>query len=319
MDISLIIPVYNEKESLPILQDKLGAAMGDIGLTWEIIYIDDGSTDGSTQVLQKLQAQADNITLALMRRNRGKSQALHSGFALAQGEIMITLDSDLQDEPAEIKNLVAKLNAGYDVVVGWKKERNDPITKTLPSWIANRTTRWVTGLSLHDMNSGLKGIRADVVKQINIYGDLHRYIPILAYYEGFRVTEIPVVHHPRQFGYSKFGTGRLLRGGLDLLTVVFLNNYRYRPAHLFGGVGGFLAALGFLINFYLSIEWLRGVRPIGDRPLLTLGVLLMVIGVQLLTTGLLAELLVSHIQSREDPLRPVRKVIRPQKAPANGE
>lgn len=310
MDISLIIPVYNEKESLPILRDKIATAMHGLGMTWEIIYIDDGSTDGSTQVLHDLQTQADNITLALMRRNRGKSQALHSGFALAQGDIMITMDSDLQDEPNEIKNLITKLNEGYDVVVGWKKERNDPITKTIPSWIANRTTRLVTGLHLHDMNSGLKGIRADVVKQINIYGDLHRYIPIIAYYEGFRVTEIAVVHHPRQFGYSKFGAGRLIRGGLDLLTVVFLNNYRYRPSHLFGGIGGVLFSLGFIVNFYLSIEWLRGVRPIGDRPLLTLGVLLMVIGVQLLTTGLLAELLVSHIQSREDPLRPLHKIIR---------
>lgn len=319
MDISLIIPVYNEKESLPILQDKIVAAMTELGLVWEIIYIDDGSTDGSTQVLEELQTQADNITLALMRRNRGKSQALHSGFALAQGDVMITLDSDLQDEPQEIKNLVAKLNEGFDVVVGWKKERNDPITKTLPSWIANRTTRLFTGLHLHDMNSGLKGIRADVVKQINIYGDLHRYIPILAYYEGFRVTEIPVIHHPRQYGHSKFGAGRLLRGGLDLITVIFLNTYRYRPAHLFGGVGGLLAMLGFIINFYLSIEWLRGVRPIGDRPLLTLGVLLMVVGVQLLTTGLLAELLVSHIQSNEDPLRPVHKVIRAGTPPENGE
>ncbi|MCI0713214.1 MAG: glycosyltransferase family 2 protein [Chloroflexi bacterium] len=311
MDISLIVPVYNEKESLPLLQDKIRAAMDALGLTWELLYIDDGSTDGSTQVLRDLQAQADNITLAIMRRNRGKSQALHTGFALAQGAIVITMDSDLQDEPEEIKNLLARLNEGYDVVVGWKKERRDPITKRLPSWVANRATRLATGLHLHDMNSGLKAIRADVVQQINIYGDLHRYIPIIAYYEGFKVTEIAVVHHPRQFGRSKFGTGRLLRGGLDLLTVVFLNNYRYRPSHLFGAVGGVLFSLGFFINLYLTVEWFRGVRPIGDRPLLTLGVLLMVIGVQLITTGLLAELLVSYIQTREDPLSPVRQIIRP--------
>lgn len=311
MDISLIVPVYNEKESLPLLQDKINTAMTALGLSWELIYIDDGSTDGSTQVLRDLQTQADNITLAVMRRNRGKSQALYTGFALAQGEIILTMDSDLQDEPEEIKNLLARLNEGYDVAVGWKKERHDPITKRFPSWIANRATRLATGVHLHDMNSGLKAIRADVVHQIHVYGDLHRYIPIIAYYEGFKVTEIPVVHHPRQFGHSKFGVGRLIRGGLDLLTVVFLNNYRYRPSHLFGAVGGVLFSLGFLINLYLTIEWFRGVRPIGDRPLLTLGVLLMVIGVQLITTGLLAELLVSYIQSREDPLSPVRQIFRP--------
>lgn len=318
MDISLIIPVYNEVESLPILQDKLQAAMTAIGRAWEIIYIDDGSTDGSSQVLEDLQQLRDNITVAFMRRNRGKSQALHSGFALAQGQILITLDSDLQDEPNEIQNLLAKLDEGFDVVVGWKKERNDPLSKTIPSYIANRTTRMMTGLHLHDMNSGLKAMRAEVVEQINIYGDLHRYIPILAYYEGFRVTEIPVIHHPRQYGYSKFGAGRLIRGGLDLLTVVFLNTFRYRPSHLFGLIGSILLSLGFITNFYLSIEWFRGVRPIGDRPLLILGVLLMVIGMQLLTTGLLAELLVSFIQSREDALRPVRKVIRPTTSANDG-
>jgi len=160
------------------------------------------------------------------------------------------------------------------------------------------------------MNSGLKAFRADVVRQVAIYGDLHRYLPIIAHYDGFRVTEIPVVHHKRQFGKSKYGPGRLLRGGLDLMTVVFLNTYRYRPLHLFGGFGGILLALGFFINFYLTVEWFRGVRPIGDRPLLILGVLLMVIGLQLLTTGLLAELMVSYNQRREDPLRTARSILR---------
>jgi glycosyltransferase involved in cell wall biosynthesis len=308
VDISVVVPVYNEHDSLHTLNEQILSVLQDLGLTWEIIYIDDGSTDGSTEILETLYHENEHTTLAILRRNRGKSQALSIGFRLAAGRIIITMDSDLQDDPYEIPNLLAKVNEGYDVVVGWKKDRHDPISKTLPSRIANGATRMATGLHLHDMNSGLKAITASCVNEINIYGDLHRYLPIIAHFEGFRVTEIPVVHHPRLYGKSKFGAGRLLRGGLDLLTVVFLNNFRYRPLHLFGGLGSFLLALGFLINFYLTIEWFKGVRPIGDRPLLILGVLLMVVGVQLLTTGLLAELLVAYIRTREDPLRTVYRI-----------
>jgi glycosyltransferase involved in cell wall biosynthesis len=310
MDLSLVIPVYNERDSLEPLHQKITDVVETLDLEWEIIYVDDGSTDGSTQLLRDLHARDSHVTVIIQRRNLGKSLALEAGFELSQGTTVITMDSDLQDEPAEIPNLLKKLDEGFDVVVGWKKMRHDPISKTLPSSIANGVTRRVTGLHLHDMNSGLKAFRADVVRQVAIYGDLHRYLPIIAHYDGFRVTEIPVVHHKRQFGKSKYGPGRLLRGGLDLMTVVFLNTYRYRPLHLFGGFGGILLALGFFINFYLTVEWFRGVRPIGDRPLLILGVLLMVIGLQLLTTGLLAELMVSYNQRREDPLRTARSILR---------
>ena len=310
MDISLVIPVYNEVESLEPLLEKIQHEMNSLGKQWEIIFIDDGSTDGSTALMQELSAQNDNVVVAIQRRNFGKSLALEVGFELAQGEFVITMDADLQDEPAEIPRLLAKLDEGYDLCVGWKKDRQDPLSKTIPSYIANRTTRAVTGVQLHDMNSGLKGMRAEVGKTIRIYGDLHRYIPAIAHYSGFRVTEIPVVHHERQFGKSKYGPGRLLRGGFDLMTVVFVANYRYRPLHLFGGIGAGLTGLGVLINIYMTIQWFIGDRPIGDRPLLILGVLLMIVGIQLLTIGLMAELLVSSIQQRTDPMDTVRKVVR---------
>lgn len=310
MDISLVIPVYNEVESLHPLLDKIRQEMEKLGRPWEVIFIDDGSSDGSTKLLQDLSAEHENIVVAIQRRNFGKSLALEVGFELAKGEYVITMDADLQDEPAEIPRLLVKLEEGYDLCVGWKKDRQDPLSKTIPSYIANRTTRMVTGVQLHDMNSGLKAMRAEVGRTIRIYGDLHRYIPIIAHYAGFSVTEIPVVHHERQFGRSKYGPGRLLRGGFDLMTVVFVANYRYRPLHLFGGIGAGLTALGVLINIYMTIQWFIGDRPIGDRPLLILGVLLMIVGIQLLTIGLLAELLVSSIQQRADPLDNVRSVIR---------
>lgn len=303
VDLSLVIPVYNEHESLPILHDKITSVLERLQLRWEVVYVDDGSTDGSTAILHDLQNRDPHVVVAVQRRNFGKSLGLAVGFALARAPIIITMDADLQDEPEEIPKLLAKLDEGFDVVVGWKKERHDPLSKTIPSRIANSATRWATGLHLHDMNSGLKAIRAQCVNQIRMYGDLHRYLPILANYEGFRVTEIPVVHHKRKFGKSKYGVGRLLRGGFDLITVVFLNSFRYRPLHLFGGVGSLLLFLGFLINLMLTIQWFQGVRPIGDRPALILGVLLMLIGVQLVTMGLIAELMVAHVQRDANPLR----------------
>lgn len=310
MDLSLVIPVYNEVESLPPLVEKIRAALQPYPYSWEIIFIDDGSSDGSTQVMLELMANDDRLVVAIQRRNFGKSLALEVGFSLAGGHTVVTMDADLQDEPNEIPNLLAKLDEGFDLVVGWKKERNDPLSKTIPSAIANGTTRLLTGVQLHDMNSGLKAMRAEVGQTISIYGDLHRYIPIIAHYAGFRVTEIPVIHHERQFGRSKYGPGRLLRGGFDLLTVIFVATYGYRPLHLFGGLGAGLTGMGLLLNIWLTIEWFTGDRPIGDRPLLILAVLLMIVGIQLLTMGLVAELLVSSVQQRADPLRTVRKVAR---------
>ncbi len=313
-ELSVIIPVYNEKESLPVLYDRLLAVLDDLGMRWEIVFVDDGSRDGSSQVLKDLQQQDDRLVVVAQRRNFGKSLALAAGFEVAQGEILITMDADLQDEPAEIPTLLAKLNEGYDVVTGWKKHRQDPLSKRIPSRIANRTTALMTGLNLNDMNSGFKVYRRDCIQRITLYGDLHRYVPVLAHYAGFRVTEVPVVHHKRQFGKSKYGMGRLLRGGLDLMTVLFLNQYGRRPLHLFGSTGGLMLLAGFVINLWLTMEWIGGARNLSNRPLLILGVLLMLMGIQLLTMGLLAELLVSFIQRSEHPLNTVAHIYRAEQS-----
>lgn len=301
-DLSLVIPVYNERDSLIELQGKILDVVNELGIDWEIIYIDDGSTDGSTEMLRQLHEQDERVIVAVQRRNNGKSIALAVGFALARGRTVITMDADLQDDPSEIPRLMAKLDEGFDVVTGWKQNRQDPLSKRIPSFFANKATQIMTGVRLKDMNSGLKAYRGEVVKNIQVYGSLHRYIPVLAHYAGFRVTEIPVTHHKRKFGVSKYGLERLLEGAFDLLTILFLHRYGRRPLHFLGGVGGLLLFVGFIINFALTIEWFRGVRPIGDRPALTLGVLLMLMGLQLLIFGLVAELLVAYINRTENPL-----------------
>ncbi|PJF23302.1 MAG: glycosyltransferase [Phototrophicales bacterium] len=307
--LSIIVPVYNERDSLLILFDKILDVMTSLKLAWEVVFVDDGSTDGSTDVLLRLQANYDNVTVAVQRRNFGKSKGLAVGFCLARGDIVMTMDADLQDDPAEIPNLLAKLNQGYDVVSGWKQNRQDPLSKTIPSWIANTFTTLLTGVKLKDMNSGLKMYRADCVRSLTLYGDLHRYIPVLAYDAGFKITEIPVKHHKRQFGKSKYGPGRLISGGLDLLTVLFLTRYSRKPLHLFGSIGGIMLLAGLGINLILTIQWFQGFA-LSERPLLFLGVLLMVVGVQLLTMGLIAELLVSYIQRQDDPLQTLKQVYR---------
>jgi glycosyltransferase involved in cell wall biosynthesis len=300
--VSVIVPVYNEHESLNLLHQKIVAVLSQLDLTWEVIYIDDGSTDGSTAILKEINHVDPHVIVVVQRRNFGKSAALAIGFELAHGETLVTMDADLQDEPAEIPNLLSKLDEGYDVALGWRLKRVDPWSKKLPSLIANTVTTLMTGLKIHDMNSGLKAYRRECMDRIHLYGDMHRYIPIIAHFAGFRIAEVPVVHHERQFGYSKYSTGRFIRGGLDLVTVLFLNRYGRRPLHLFGLIGGVLFFIGFLINLGLSIEWLQGIRPIGNRPALMLGVLLILVGVQLLSLGLLAEMLVSFLQKNESPM-----------------
>lgn len=305
LDLSVIVPVYNEVDSLTILHERISDVCEGLKLAWEVVYIDDGSSDGSRDILYDLQAKQDNVTVAVQRRNFGKSRALAVGFHLAGGDLVLTMDADLQDDPKEISRLLEKLNEGYDIVSGWKHNRQDPISKTLPSAIANFFTTRLSGVKLRDMNSGLKLYRADCVHSLNLYGDLHRYIPVLANEAGFRITEIPVQHHKRKFGKSKYGPGRLLSGGLDLMTVLFLTRYSRKPLHFFGSIGMSMITLGFAINVVLTIQWFQGLGPLSERPLLLLGILLIVVGFQLLTLGLLAELLVSYIQRNEDPLRNV--------------
>ncbi|MDP2661800.1 MAG: glycosyltransferase family 2 protein [Dehalococcoidia bacterium] len=298
--LSVIVPVYNERESLAPLYEQLEKALE--GDTYEIIFVNDGSWDGSAQVLDTIQASNPLVRVIHFGRNFGKADALAAGFKLSNGEMVITLDADLQDDPAEIPRLVATLEEGYDLVSGWKKGRKDPLSKTIPSRFFNWTTSRLTGIPLKDFNSGFKAYRRPVLEHLDLYGELHRFIPAMVCWKGFRVTEIPVVHHPRRWGKSKYGAWRFLAGFLDLMTILFLTRFRHRPLHVFGVLGLLSAVSGLVINAYLTWVWLGG-ESIGSRPLLMLGVLLMVIGIQFFSIGLLAEMLTlaSSRQSNEGP------------------
>ena len=295
--ISVVIPVHNEERSVALLYDELAVVFAGEGLPFEAVFVDDGSTDGTFGVLTRLHDANDNVRAVRFRRNFGKAAALDAGFKEATGDIVVTIDGDLQDDPAEIPRLLARLDEGYDLVSGWKTKRRDPFTRRIPSKLFNAVAGRVSGIRLHDMNCGLKAYRADVLEGLNLYGELHRYIPVLAHYRGYRVTELPVNHRPREHGSSNYGVERYVRGFLDLLTVTFMGRYSHRPLHLFGGLGLGAGALGFAILLYLTVVKLAG-NAIGQRPLLTLGVLLVVVGIQLLSLGLLSELITSHHEER---------------------
>jgi glycosyltransferase involved in cell wall biosynthesis len=294
MALSFVIPFMNEKDTLVELFDRIAASVRPLlraGEEFEVIFVDDGSTDGSTQVAVELCKQHPECSLIELRGNFGKSAALAAGFDRARGDIVFTLDADLQDDPKEIPRFLAELDKGLDVVSGYKQKRHDPIHKVFPSRVFNAMVRSLTGTKLRDVNCGFKAYRADVVKNVRLYGELHRFVPVLAHLKRFKVGEIVVEHHPRRFGVSKFGARRFFRGFVDLLTVTFLLRYDRKPAHFFGIFGGLLSMLGLGICGYLSVLWFLG-EAIGHRPLLTLGVLLIGVGLQVLLTGLLAELLV---------------------------
>lgn len=290
--ISVVIPMFNEEGSLPelikLLEDNLTIEAGD---KYEILFIDDGSTDSSLELLKKYRKINPKIKVISFRRNYGKSAALAVGFDRAEGDIIITMDSDLQDDPSEIKNLVKKINEGYDLVSGWKKTRHDPINKTLPSKFFNFVTSLSAGIKLHDFNCGLKAYRKDAAKSLEVYGEMHRYLPALSHWDGFRVTEIPVLHHARKYGKTKFGASRYLKGFLDLLTILFTTRYFKRPLHFFGAFGVLFTCIGFGINLYLSIEWFLNKTYLSDKPLLLLGIALIIVGVQFISTGLIGEML----------------------------
>lgn len=300
-DVSFVIPLKNESESLEALYEGIVENISPLGLSFEIIFIDDGSTDGSFDIIKKLNKKDDRVKGIRFRRNFGKSSALSAGFKLAKGDIVITMDADLQDDPVEIPRFIDMINKGYDVVSGWKKVRYDPLSKTLPSKLFNKLTSLATGVKIHDFNCGFKAYRNEVVKSLDIYGELHRYIPALAYSKGFSVGEIVVTHHPRKYGRSKYGWERLFKGLLDLFTVVFLTRFIKRPMHVFGTTGVLLFLVGFIINLYLALHKLLTGALIGNRPLLTLGVLCMVLGVQSLSIGLLGEMInnLSHGQKED--------------------
>jgi glycosyltransferase involved in cell wall biosynthesis len=295
--ISVVVPVHNEERSVALLYDELRSALEPLETPWEAIFVDDGSTDGSFAALTRLHNSTDNVRVVRLRRNFGKAAALRAGFDQAQGETVVTIDGDLQDDPAEIPRLLAKLDEGFDLVSGWKTRRRDPLSRRLLSRIFNRVTGWFSGVHLHDMNCGLKAYRAEVVHGLRLYGELHRFIPVLAHYRGFRIAELPVNHRPREHGRSRYGVERYLRGFLDLLTVSFIGRYRHRPLHLFGGLGLILGLFGTAILVYLTVLKALG-NAIGHRPLLLLGVLLVVIGMQFFSLGLISEMITSHHEER---------------------
>ncbi|NTU92601.1 MAG: glycosyltransferase family 2 protein [Chlorobiaceae bacterium] len=297
--LTVIVPLFNERESLPELKRRLFEALDNPALPesfgehtgFEVIMVDDGSTDGSADLVREMITERPEIRLISFRRNYGKTAALSAGFRAASGEMVITMDADLQDDPGEFRPLLMKLREGYDMVSGWKLERKDPLSKTLPSKLFNSSTRLFSGIPLHDFNCGLKAYRRRLVASLDLHGEMHRYIPVIAHWNGYRVTEMPVRHHPRKYGKSKFGAARFFAGLFDFLSVMFITRYLRRPMHFFGmmGLGSFMT--GLLISLYVTLDKLMNHRPVSNRPILFLGILLIILGVQLFSTGLLGEML----------------------------
>lgn len=292
IDISFIIPTYNEEGSIEKLHSEITTVMKKIKKSFEFIFIDDGSTDKTLNILTKIARKDKRIKIIRFRGNWGKSVGLQTGFDNSAGEVIMTLDADLQDNPKEIPAFLKKINEGYDLVSGWKQKRHDPISKTIPSKVVNYLVRIMTGLQIHDTNCGFKAYKRTVVESLNLYGDLYRFIPIFAHRQNFKVTEIPVEHRPRKTGKSKYGWKRFVSGWLDLLTVFFLIRYMRRPGHFFGTSGIILFTGGFLIGAYISYLRISTGSIQYRHPLLFLGMLLMIIGIQLISTGLLAEMII---------------------------
>ncbi|MGD1044796.1 MAG: glycosyltransferase family 2 protein [Bacteroidota bacterium] len=298
--ISIIVPLLNEEESLRELFSLISETMRRVKMSYEIIFVDDGSTDKSFEVLTALHTENPKIIKAIrFRRNFGKSAALSAGFKKAQGEFIITMDADLQDDPNEIPSLIETLGDSYDLVSGWKKKRHDSIIFTLPSQIANTITSKMTGLRIHDLNCGLKVYRKIVVKELKLYGDLYRYIPILAHQAGFKIGEKIVQHHPRKYGHSKYTVGKFYRGFLDLLTILFTAKYIRRPLHLFGVWGLISFLIGAVIDGWLIFERLLGETSLSNRPLFMVGFLFIIIGIQFISLGLLGEMISRHERNEE--------------------
>ena len=291
MNVSFVIPVFNEENSLEELHDKIVNQIKSLNENYDIIFVDDGSTDNSLEKLNKIALKDAHVKIIKLRKNFGKSIALDEGFRFAKGDIIFTMDADLQDDPKEISRFMSKLKEGYDLVTGWKQERKDPfLGKKLPSRLFNFMINLISSLNLHDHNCGFKVFRKNLAKRLSLYGDLHRFIPALAHSMGFRVTEIRVEHHARPYGKSKYGIRRFYRGFFDFMTIIFLTKYLKRPMHLFGWFGMLFFLTGFVICSYLSFLWFYG-EPIGHRPLLVLGILLILVGCQFISTGLIAEMI----------------------------
>lgn len=309
MLISFVVPVFNEAESLHELFDRICFEMDKVGEEYEVVFVDDGSDDDSFERMTLVVAQNPNVKAIKFRRNFGKSVALDEGFKVAQGDIIFTMDADLQDDPKEIPRFLAKLKEGYDLVSGWKQQRKDPVfSKNLPSKLFNFMISKFAGLKLHDYNCGFKAYRKALTKRLTLYGDMHRYIPAMAHAMGFKVAEIAVEHHARSYGRSKYGPERFFHGFFDFITVIFLTRYLKRPMHFFGAVGLAFSLVGFGISAYLTVLWFLG-EAIGHRPLLSLGVLLIILGIQSICTGLIGEMITHgrHIRGDQDAVECVIK------------
>ncbi|QSE95908.1 glycosyltransferase family 2 protein [Fulvivirga lutea] len=310
IDISVVVPLYNEEESLPELCEWVSRVMISHGFSYELILVDDGSDDTSWNVIQELSAKNQHIKALKFNRNYGKSAALNSGFKQTQGSVVITMDADLQDSPDEIPALYKKIKEeGFDMVSGWKKKRHDPITKTIPSKFFNYVTRKISGIKLHDFNCGLKAYRGEMVKHLNVYGEMHRYIPVIAKWNGYRkIGEQVVQHRERKYGTTKFGLERFVNGFLDLLSITFVSRFKRKPMHFFGLLGTLSFFSGFVITCYVIGDKLYKlhnklpVRDITDQPLFFLALVALVVGVQLFLTGFLAEMLAMKSNSSKDYL-----------------
>jgi glycosyltransferase involved in cell wall biosynthesis len=306
-DVSVVVPGLNEAESLPLLAGQIKDALG--ARPYELIFVDDGSTDDSWRVIGELHEQDPSVRGVRLRANFGKAMALAAGFDRARADVVVMMDADLQDDPADLPRMLEKIDDGLDVVVGWKVERHDPLNRRVFSKVFNKTVGLVTGVHLHDMNCGFKAYRSEVLDAIPIYGDLFRFIPVLASWQGFSIGEMPVNHRARQFGRSRYGLERILRGFFDLLSVSFLTRYSRKPMHLFGLLGLLFSALGVLICGYLATIWFMG-EAIGGRPLLLLGVLLILVGAQSFSIGLLGEFMTFQYHRKDARERlPVRESI----------
>jgi glycosyltransferase involved in cell wall biosynthesis len=304
-----VIPVLNEEDSIQELYLNLKHVLDLLKNHYEIVFVDDGSTDNTFTILEEIASNYEAVSIIKLRRNFGKSIALNTAFRYTGGDILITMDGDLQDDPEEIPRFIEKIEEGYDLVVGWKYPRNDPITKILPSKIFNKLTCMLTGVNLHDFNCGFKAYKKRVIDNISLYGEMHRYIPALAAWNGFKITEVKVKHHPRKFGKSKYGFSRLIKGFLDLITVKFLTGYATRPMHVFGIPGVISLLVGFFIGLYLVIlKYWKGLLLI-ERPLLLLAVLLILLGLQFLSIGLLGEMMVFQGVKEEDVGMHIERII----------
>jgi glycosyltransferase involved in cell wall biosynthesis len=303
--LSIIVPVYNEEESLGHFYKELIRVLKEMVEEYEIIFIDDGSRDNSFSILQNLEKTDKTVRVFSFRRNLGKAEALTLGFAKSTGDIIVTLDADLQDQPSEIPNLLELHQQGYDVVCGWRKDRRDKSKMKVISKLFNYTLNHIFDLTVHDYNCGLKLYTRDAAKSLNLYGGLHRFIPILVYKQGFTVTEIPVVHKPREFGKSKYGFSKIFKDLPDMFTMLFLVKYMKQPLHFFGVAGGAMGFIGSVILGYLTVIWLMG-YSIGTRPLLLFGILLLLAGIQVFFTGFLAELLINISHRGERTIYPLK-------------